>query len=172
MCIINYACLVDSPPTTHPHSQHIRLVSLKCMSSVVTVIIAAIVLLMLSLKMPTPTFITDTATHCETLHMKSNTPIRSFREIYRSVANVGDWEGLCLNLDVDEAVMDSLRHSNYARPESKKHDCLQAYWKTGETNWESVIRAVAEYPIMNIKLAKRIASNHRILYTCATRDEF
>ena len=172
-----YTCHADSrsqSKTTHSqsiHDQHKKLTALKWMSLVITVTIALAVSFSLLLRMPTSGFITETATHCQTLHMKSKTPINSFKELYHAVANVGDWKGLCLNLDVDEAVMDSLKHSDYVRPESKKHDCLQAYWKTGETNWETVIQAVADYPIMNVKLAKTIANNHKIMYTCATRDE-
>ena len=77
----------------------------------------------------------------------------------------------CWNLEVDEAIINSLKYSDYVRPESKKQDCLQAYWNTGEANWETVIHAIAEYPIKNFKLAKQIAKKHKIAYTCTIRED-
>ena len=110
-------------------------------------------------------------TRCQMLHMKSKTQINTFNELYHAVAKVGNWKGLCLNLAVDDAKMDELKHSDLVT-ESKKQDCLQTYWNTNEAIWETVIQAVATYPISNIKLAIRIANSHNIAYTCVTSDEF
>ena len=82
-----------------------------------------------------------------------------------------DCVGLCWNLDVGEGIMDHLKHSDYVTPETKKRDCLQAYWKSGDVTWETVIHAIVDKPIGNIRLAKRIADDYKILYSCANRDE-
>ena len=79
--------------------------------------------------------------------------------------------GLCWNLEVDEGIMDHLKHADYVTPESRKRDCLLAYWKSGSATWEMVIRAVADKPIRNIKVAKEIADVYKILYSCANKDE-
>ena len=113
----------------------------------------------------------DTTVHCQILHTNTKTPVNSFKELFHALAKIGDWEGLCWNLEVDEATINSLKYSDYVRPESKKQDCLQAYWNTGEANWETVIHAIAEYPIKNFKLAKQIAKKHKIAYTCTIRED-
>ena len=134
-------------------------------------VIAVILVLAISLRILKPEVNSSIIpAYCQTLHMKSKTPISRFNKLYHAVANVGDWEGLCLNLDVDEAKMDHLKHSNFVGPESKKRDCLKAYWNTGEAIWETVIQAVAAYPITNVELAKKIANSHNISYTCGTSD--
>ena len=114
---------------------------------------------------------TQRDSHCQSLQLESQTPINSLRELYHAVSDIGDWVGLCWNLDVGEGIMDSLKHSDYVTSETKKRNCLQAYWNSGEAIWETVIRAVAEKPIKNIRVAKRIANIHKILYSCANRDE-
>ena len=68
------------------------------------------------------------------------------------MADVGDWVGLCWNLEVDEGIMDHLKHADYVTPESRKRDCLLAYWKSGSATWE-------------------IADAYKILYSCANKDE-
>ena len=79
--------------------------------------------------------------------------------------------GLCWNLDVDEGIMDRLKHADYVTPESKKRDCLQAYLNSGRATWEMVIRAVTDKPVRNMKIAKKIADDYEILYSCANKDE-
>lgn len=109
--------------------------------------------------------------HCQSLQLESQTPVNSFRELYHAVSDIEDWVGLCWNLDVDEGIMDRLKHSDSDTSETKKQDCLQAYWNSGEAIWETVIHAVADKPIGNIRVAKMIADIHKIVYSCANRDE-
>lgn len=163
--------------TTQPHgvsAQHRKSIQkwiLFFIAVFAVIVVSAIPLLWLLLSLKTTVISSVVPPYCQTLHMKSRTPINTFVELYRAVADVGDWEGLCLNLDVDEAAMDILKHSQSSTHESKKRECLKAYWKTGEAIWETVIQAVALYPITNIRLAKEIANGHSIAYTCGRSVE-
>lgn len=53
--------------------------------------------------------------------------------------------------------MNELRHSN-ARIKKKKRECLQAYFDTGEANWNDVTEAIKKSPINNNRL--NIAEEH------------
>ena len=55
--------------------------------------------------------------------------------------------------------MNKLRHSN-AWTEEKKRECLQAYFDTGEANWNDVTEAIKKSPIKNNRLARSIAEEH------------
>lgn len=164
----------DSRNVTQCHDVHRRPIPKWMFIFTAMIIASAVTILLLSFSLRITTFssiFTDTAIHCQTLHMNTKTPVNSFKELFHAVANIGDWEGLCWNLDVDEATINRLKYSDYVRPESKKQDCLQAYWNSGEANWETVIHAVAGYPIKNVKLAKKIAKRHKIKYICTTRED-
>ena len=72
---------------------------------------------------------------------------------------IGDWKGLCFNLNVNDAKMNALDFGQQP-PEWKKQECLKAYFDTGEATWEEVIRAVSDYPISNKRVAKEIADKY------------
>ena len=89
------------------------------------------------------------------------TEIRDFLQLYSAVADIGDWEGLCLNLRVDDATMNVLEYSS-ENDIVKKRRCLRAYWNTGKANWEEVVRAVISYPIKNKRVAKEIVERYKL----------
>ena len=92
-------------------------------------------------------------------HTKFTTEVESLHELYQAVKDIGDWKGLCLNLKVNDAKMNSLDFS--PKPiEWKKLECLKAYFDTGEATWEDVVRAVREHPIYNNRVAKQIAKRY------------
>ena len=57
--------------------------------------------------------------------------------------------------------MNELTHSN-EMIEEKKRECLQAYIDTGEANWNDVAEAIKKPPILNNRIAKRIAEHHNL----------
>lgn len=92
--------------------------------------------------------------------------IGSFKELEQALKNVGDWDGLCRNLQVSTAMMATLRHSEL-QTSTKKSRCLEAFYRHDvergvEVTWETVVKAVAEYPISNKRLAKEIAEQHNL----------
>ena len=91
----------------------------------------------------------------------SGDKIDHINHLIQAVQSVGDWRGLCGNLNVDEGTMNILKHST-DRPETKMAECLQAYFDNGEATWSQVVRAVAMHPIKNKRLAKEIANDHSI----------
>ena len=91
--------------------------------------------------------------------------VETFNGLCQELAEIGDWQGLCLVLNVDEATVDGLRHSNQ-RSEEKKRECLHAYYNSGEATWEGVITAITKHPIKNCRLAKKIALKYSIKSPC------
>ena len=87
--------------------------------------------------------------------------IQSLYDLTKAVQTIGDWRGLCTNLKVDEGTMNTLIHSS-DRPETKKDECLKAYFDTGDATWSEVVRAVGMHPIKNKRLAKKIAEDHGV----------
>ena len=87
--------------------------------------------------------------------------IIKFNDLYDELAEIGDWGGLCLVLNVDEATKDRLQHSNQ-RSEEKKRECLHAYYNSGEATWEGVVAAIAKHPIKNCRLATKIAKKYSV----------
>ena len=85
----------------------------------------------------------------------------TFSDLYHDLADIGDWHGLCLALNVDEATTDRLRNSDQ-RDEEKKRECLLAYHNSGEATWEGVIAAIAKYPLNNCRVANNIARKYTI----------
>lgn len=81
----------------------------------------------------------------------------------QALQNIGDWRGLCRNLNVDEGTMDNLEH-NHNHPDVQKAECLKAYFNTGKARWAEVVKAVAMYPIKNMRVSKKIAREKGILH--------
>ena len=89
------------------------------------------------------------------------TEIKDFNQLYHTIAEIGDWVGLCSNLGVNDAKMNKLKHSS-VQNEDKKRECLQAYFDTGEAYWEEVVRALVIYPINNKRLASKIVEQYQL----------
>ena len=89
--------------------------------------------------------------------------ISEFNELYHELADIGDWNGLCMNLHVDSAVLNSLQMSG-GRNEDKKRECLRSYFNGGNASWEGVIAAIVKHPIRNKRLAKKIAEKQHIIF--------
>ena len=85
--------------------------------------------------------------------------IEKLNDLIQSLQSIGDWRGLCRNLDVDESIMDHLEHSYY-HPDVQKAECLKVYFNTGKARWTKVVEAVAMYPIKNLRVAKKILEEH------------
>ena len=90
--------------------------------------------------------------------------ISDFNELYDNLAEIGDWEGLCMNLQVDMATLDELQNSGNLPNDYKKRRCLLTYFKSDSATWERVIEAVAKHPINNRRLAKKIALKYQIKF--------
>ena len=76
-----------------------------------------------------------------------------------AVGKIGNWESLCENLKVDSGIIDRLRFSN-DQPETKKSNCLNAYYDKGEAAWEEIVLAVAQDPVNKAELARNIARKY------------
>ena len=96
--------------------------------------------------------------------------IKDISSLIQAVQTIGDWRGLCTNLGVDESIMNSLIQSTDVSANVKKTECLHGYLKSGEATWRHVVRAVAMYPIKDLRLAKKIAKAHGIDFD-AVRNE-
>ena len=88
--------------------------------------------------------------------------IRKLNDLIQALQDVGDWKGLCRNLDVDEGTMDTLIKNPSSHPNELKAECLTAYFNTGKAKWSKVVDAVANYPISNKRLARKIAQDHSV----------
>ena len=95
--------------------------------------------------------------------------ILSLKGLLRATSEIGDWEGLCTNLDVSSGVMNGILHSQ-EQISTKKKRCLESYYNSGDANWEDVIAAIAGSPIYNERVAKKIAKKYGIDYK-SIRDE-
>ena len=87
--------------------------------------------------------------------------ITTFNDLYHELSDIGDWQGLCLVLEVDMATIDRLRNSDQ-RNEDKKRECLLAYYNSDQASWEGVIAAIIKHPIKNCRVANNIARNNDI----------
>ena len=96
--------------------------------------------------------------------------IKKVKDLIQAVKEIGNWRGLCTNLDVNEGVMDSLQHSSDT-VDAKKAGCLRAYFNSGEAKWSDVVKAVAMDPINNKRVAKQIAKAHGLHYEAIVKDE-
>ena len=115
----------------------------------------------------TPQQNTDNPNHSNNDHIDTvkNTikshEITSLTDMVSATSDIGNWEGLCVNLRVNSGVMNELRYSHEA-VDIKKIRCLETYFNTGEAIWEDLLRAVSAYPINNQKVAKEIARKYGI----------
>ena len=92
------------------------------------------------------------------------------QELGKAVAEIEDWEGLCENLGVSKAVLNTF--GNKMDTDSvKKRKCLEAYLTTGKACWEQVVKVVADFPFFNVRLANKIADMHGIDYMRTVKDE-
>ena len=110
---------------------------------------------------------------CVHVHVASDTiichagdEITKLRDLVHAVKDIGDWKGLCTNLDVELGTLDSIEHSPIY---DKKWECLTAYLKQGEARWSDVVRAVAM--LGNNLVAKKIAKKHGIDFEKVVQDE-
>ena len=87
--------------------------------------------------------------------------IKEIQDLIQAVKDVGNWRALCMNLRVNEGKMDSLVYAA-GREETKKTECLQAYFDEGDAKWSDVVKAVARHPVNKKLIAKKIARTHGI----------
>ena len=87
------------------------------------------------------------------------TSISNKKELEKAVAEIGDWETLCENLEVWKSVINNLRYSN-KQTGRRKSECLQAYLDTDQACWEKVVMVVSEHPFNNRRLANSIANTY------------
>ena len=90
------------------------------------------------------------------------------QELGKAVAEIEDWEGLCENLGVSKAVLNTFGNK---MDTVKKRKCLEAYLNTGKACWEQVVKVVADHPFYNVRLANKIADMHGIDYMRTVKDE-
>ena len=98
------------------------------------------------------------------------TSISTKQELEKAVAKIGDWEALCEHLGAPQTKLQELRFSTIDT-RTKKSRCLEAYLDTGKACWEHVVKVVAEYPIENKRLAKKIADTLGIDYLAIVKEE-
>lgn len=116
-------------------------------------------------KKPTSLTNNELSTNPSELH-----PIYSFKELNKAVSEIGNWYGLCSNLDVERGLLSELQHSN-EHISIKKTQCLEAYYDQGEATWERLITAINDYPIRNRRVAKELADKHGIDFKNLIKDE-
>ena len=95
------------------------------------------------------------------VHLGTDDDITDVNPLFFAVKDIGDWRNLCYNLGVGDDVMSPLIHAS-APLNQKKRDCLEAYVKGGEATWSKVVKVVANFPISDKLLAKKIARSHGI----------
>ena len=59
------------------------------------------------------------------------TRIEKFNDLRRSVEEIGIWQSLCRNLDMNEADMSRIMNERYTE-ELKKDECLKSYFNSNE----------------------------------------
>lgn len=80
--------------------------------------------------------------------------------LLQAVKDIGDWFMLCKSLKVEESKLNLLKESSRDTEITKKTECLEAYINSGRASWEEVTKVVAQYPIANPRVAKKIANNY------------
>lgn len=98
------------------------------------------------------------------LDSTSCTEIESPRLLFDELKEIGSWEHLCLNLRVGTATVNTLHHE-HADNSHKKLRCLEAFYNEDtepgvKPCWETVVKAVNDYPISNRRLAKDLAHKY------------
>ena len=83
------------------------------------------------------------------------------QDLYTELAEIGDWQSLCTNLEVPEAVINNLENEPL-KNNVKKQKCLSAYFDQGKACWEKVIEVVAGDPFHKKNLATRIAEKYGV----------
>ena len=96
--------------------------------------------------------------------------VQNLNDLIQAVKGIGDWQALCTNLGVNDGVIETLIHST-TTVDTKKADCLRAYFNDGEANWGDVVKAVAMSPIRNKRVAKRIAKTYDLDYNNIIKEE-
>ncbi len=86
-------------------------------------------------------------------------PVTSVKELNLMLEDIGNWEALCLNLGVQLSQINELRYSRLEVSVMKIRG-IEAYVNNGEATWEDVVLAVTLYPIMNTKVANKIARKY------------
>ena len=89
--------------------------------------------------------------------------VESVQDLVKMLSDIGNWEALCTNLGVRQAVMSELIHSPL-EPSIKKKRCLESYFDSGHAHWEEVIAAVVGPGIFNERVAKKIADKYVLDY--------
>ena len=84
------------------------------------------------------------------------TGIQSLNILRWSVEEIGDWQSLCLNLNLSTADMNRILNDR----DHPKDECLRSYFNSDKGSWEEVVIAVARPSVGNKRLAKRIAEKH------------
>ena len=84
------------------------------------------------------------------------------QDLFKELADIGNWEALCTHLEVPEATLDGLVYAQLENT-AKKQRCLAAYFDQGKACWEKVIEVVAGYPFYRKNLAKQIAEKYRVI---------
>ena len=88
-------------------------------------------------------------------------PIASKQDLFRELADIGNWHSLCTYLKVPEAVINGLENENLEK-DARKQKCLSAYIDQGEACWEKVIEVIAGHPFYNKNLASQIAKKYGV----------
>ena len=88
-------------------------------------------------------------------------PEISIKALLDDLEEIGNWELLCTHLEVNGAVMDTLRHSGLDIT-IKKERCLSSYIDSEEATWNHVVKVVCSPPFNKIKLGKKIAKRHKV----------
>ena len=77
---------------------------------------------------------------------------------------------LCTNLGVDDGIMET-RPLHYTTVNTKKADCLRAYFNDGKANWANIVKAVTMHPTSNKRVAKQIAKTYGLDYNNIVKEE-
>ena len=83
------------------------------------------------------------------------------QDLYTMLADIGNWQSLCIYLGVPEAVLSDLVNEDLENND-RREKCLAAYFDQGEACWEKVIEVVAGHPFYNKKLATQIAQKYGV----------
>ena len=89
--------------------------------------------------------------------------VESVQDLVKMLSDIGNWEALCTNLGVKQAVMSELIYSPLDLSIKKKR-CLESYFDSGRARWEEVIAAVVGPGIFNERVAKKIADKYLLDY--------
>ncbi len=77
-------------------------------------------------------------------------------DLFTSLQDIGDWDSLCTNLEVNKGRMAELRDSTQ-KGHLKKKECLTTYFDSGDAKWNDVVKVVAGFPFYKKVLACKIA---------------